>query len=325
VRRREFITVLGGAAAWPLAARAQQPAMPVIGYLEGASQAQFSHLVSAFRNGLSETGYSEGQNVRIEYRWAEGRYDRLPALAADLVRGNVTLIFTTALVSALAAKGATTTIPVVFVSGPDPVQLGLVASLSRPGGNLTGVTLFTSTVAAKRLELLHELLPRNVTFAFLVNPDNTRAESDIQQVETAASALGQLLVVLKASTDVELLATFATLGQHQVRAIIVGGDPFFNSRAQQLVALTTHYGMPAIYPLREFAAVGGLISYGSNISEAYRQAGTYAGRILKGAQPALLPILQPTKFELIVNLKSAKALGLDVPPALLARADEVIE
>jgi putative ABC transport system substrate-binding protein len=326
IQRREFIATIGGAAAaWPLATRAQQPKMPAIGYLEPASQAEFSHLIPAFHNGLSETGYSEGQNVRIEYRWAEGQYDRLPTLAADLVRGNVTLIFATALISALAAKAATAIIPVVFVSGPDPVQLGLVASLNRPGGNLTGVTLFTSTVAAKRLELLHELLPSNPTFAFLVNPANTRAESDIQQMEIAARALGQPIVVLKAGTDGELLATFATLAQRQVRAVIVGGDPFFNSRAQQLVALATHHRIPAIYPLREFAAVGGLISYGSSISDAYRLAGTYAGRILKGAKPAELPILQPTKFELILNLKTATTLGIDVPAQLLARADEVIE
>jgi putative ABC transport system substrate-binding protein len=326
MRRREFISLLGGAATtWPLAARAQQSATRVIGYLEGASQAQFSHLIPAFRNGLSETGYSEGRNVTIEYRWAEGQYDRLPTLAAELVHDNATLIFTTALISALAAKAATATIPVVFISGPDPVQLGLVASLNRPGGNLTGVTLFTSTVAAKRLELLHDLLPSNATFAFLVNPANTRAETDIQEMETAANALRKQIVVLKAGTDGELLATFATLAQREVRAVIVGGDPFFNSRAQQLVALAAHHRIPAIYPLREFATVGGLISYGSSISDAYRQAGTYAGRLLKGAKPAELPILQPTKFELIVNLATAKALGIDVPAKLLALADEVIE
>jgi putative ABC transport system substrate-binding protein len=325
LKRREFITLLGGATAWPLAARAQQLSTPLIGYLEGASQAQFSHLVPAFLKGLSETGYSEGQNVRIEYRWADGQYDRLPALAADLVADKVNLIFTTALISALAAKAGTEIIPIVFVSGPDPVELGLVTSLNRPGGNLTGVTLFSSTVAAKRLDLLHELLPSNAAFAFLVNPTNTRAKSDIQQMETAANALGQEIVVVKAASDSELLATFATLVQRQIRAVIVGGDPFFNSRAQQLVALAAHYKIPTIYPLREFASVGGLISYGSSISDAYRQAGTYAGRILKGAKPAELPILQPTKFELILNLSTAKALGDDVPANILALADDVIE
>jgi putative tryptophan/tyrosine transport system substrate-binding protein len=241
------------------------------------------------------------------------------------VRGHATLIFTPAFISAQAAKAATTTIPIVFVSGPDPVQLGLVASLSRPGGNLAGVTLFTSTVAAKRLELLRELLPATATFAFLVNPSNTRTESDIQEMETAARGLGQQIIVLKADTDRDFEAAFANLPQHQIRALVIGGDPFFNSQAQQLVALATRYAIPTIYPLHEFAAAGGPISYGSSISDAYRQAGIYAGRILKVAKPADLPIIQPIKFELTINLKTAKALGLTVPPSLLARTDEVIE
>jgi putative ABC transport system substrate-binding protein len=326
MQRREFITLLGGAAAgWPLAARAQQPSLPVIGYLESASQGQFADLIPAFRKGLSETGYIDGQNVRIEYRWADGQYDRLPTLAAELVRGHATLIFTTALISAQAAKAVTTTIPIVFVSGPDPVQLGLVASLNRPGGNLTGVTLFTSTVAAKRLQLLRELLPAITTFAFIVNPSNTRADSDIQEIETAAVALGQQIIVAKAGTDRDFETAFATLAQRQIQALVIGGDPFFNSQAQQLVALATHYAIATIYPLREFAAVGGLMSYGSSVSDAYRQAGIYAGRILKGAKPAELPVMQPTKFELVINLKTAKTLGLTVPPSLLTRADEIIE
>jgi putative ABC transport system substrate-binding protein len=327
MRRREFMTFLGGvAAAWPLTARAQQSSLPVIGYLESASQGQFfADLISAFRKGLSETGYIDGQNVRIEYRWAEGQYDRLPTLTAELVRDGATLIFTTALISAQAAKAVTTTVPIVFVSGPDPVQLGLVASLNRPSGNLTGVTLFTSTVGAKRLQLLRELLPAATTFAFIVNPSNTRADSDIQEMETAAHALGQQIIVAKASTDRDFETAFATLAQRSIQALVIGGDPFFNSQAQQLVALASHYAIPTIYPLREFAAVGGLMSYGSSISDAYRQAGIYAGRILKGAKPADLPVMQPTKFELVIDLKTAKALGLTVPPTLLARADEVIE
>jgi putative ABC transport system substrate-binding protein len=326
MQRREFITLIGGSAmAWPLSARAQQPSVPVIGYLESASQGQFSDLIPAFRKGLSETGYTDGQNVKIEYRWAEGQYDRLPALTAELVRGAATLIFTTAFNSAQAAKAVTTTVPIVFVSGPDPVQLGLVASLNRPGGNLTGVTLFTSTVGAKRLQLLRELLPAANTVAFIVNPGNTRADSDIQEMETAAQALGQQIVVAKAETDRDFETAFATLAKRSIQALVVGGDPFFNSKAQQLVALASHYAIPTIYPLNEFAAVGGLMSYGSSISDAYRQAGIYAGRILKGAKPADLPVMQPTKFELVINLKTAKALGLTVPPTLLARADDVIE
>jgi putative ABC transport system substrate-binding protein len=325
MRRREFITLLGGAAgAWPLAARAQQPSLPVIGYLE-ASRGQFADLIPAFRRGLSETGYIDGQNVRIEYRWAEGQYDRLPTLTAELISDGATLIFTTALISAQAAKAVTTTVPIVFVSGPDPVELGLVASLNRPGGNLTGITLFTSTVLAKRLQLLRELLPAATTFAFVVNPNNTRADSDIQEMETAARGLGQQIIVAKAGTERDFETVFETLAQRSIQALVIGGDPFFNSQAQHLVALASHHAIPTIYPLHEFAAVGGLMSYGSSISDAYRQAGTYVGRILKGAKPADLPVMQPTEFELVINLKTAKALGLTVPPTLLGRADEVIE
>jgi putative tryptophan/tyrosine transport system substrate-binding protein len=326
MRRREFIALIdGGAAAWPIAARAQQPSLPVIGYLESASQGIFADLIPAFRQGLTEAGYIDGQNVKLEYRWAEGQYDRLPALTTELVRDGAALIFTTAFISAQAAKAVTTTVPVVFVSGPDPVQLGLVASLNRPGGNLTGVTLFTSTVGAKRLQLLRELLPAATTFAFIVNPGNTRADSDIQEMEAAAQALGRQIVVAKAATDRDFETAFALLAQGSVQALVIGGDPFFNSRATQLVALASHYAIPTIYPLNEFAAVGGLMSYGSSISDAYRQAGIYAGRILKGAKPADLPVVQPTKFDLVINLKTAKTLGLEVSPSLLARADEVIE
>jgi putative ABC transport system substrate-binding protein len=325
MRRREFIGLIGSSAVWPIAIRAQQPSLPVIGCLESASQGQFADLFPAFRKGLSETGYIDGQNVRIEYRWAEGQYDRLPALTDELLRGHATLIFTTAFVSAQAAKAITTTVPIVFVSGPDPVQLGLVASLNRPGSNLTGVTLFTSTVVAKRLQLLLELRPEATKFAFVVNPRNTRAASDIQEIETAARALGRQIVVAKASTERDLEAAFETFAQRSIQALVIGGDPYFNSHAQQLVVLASRYAIPTIYPLNEFATVGGLMSYGSSISDAYRQAGIYAGRILKGAKPADLPVIQPTKFELAINLKTAKSLGLAVPPALLARADEVIE
>jgi len=326
MRRRQFFAFIGGAAAMsPFAARAQQPKLPVIGYLESASQGQFADLIPAFRNGLSETGYIDGQNVRIEYRWAEGQYDRLPNLTAELVHDHAALIFTTALISAQAAKAVTAIVPIVFVSGPDPVQLGLVASLSRPGGNLTGVTLSTSTVQAKRLQLLRELLPAATTFAFIVNPSNTRADTDVQEMETAARALGQQIIVAKAGTDRDLETAFATLTQRSVQALVIGGDPFFNGQAQQLVALANRYAIPTVYPLHEFATAGGLMSYGSSISNAYRQAGIYAGRILKGAKPADLPVMQPTKFELVINLGTAKALGLTVPPALIARADEVIE
>jgi putative tryptophan/tyrosine transport system substrate-binding protein len=326
MQRRKFTKLIGGAAvARPLAARAQQPSLPVIGYLDSASQGQFADLIPAFRRGLHETGYIDGQNVRIEYRWAEGQYDRLPTLAVELIRGGATPIFTTALISAQAAKAVTTTVPIVFVSGPDPVQLGLVASLNRPGGNVTGVTLFTSTVGAKRLQLLRELLPAAISFAFIVNPSNTRANSDIEEMETAARTLGQQIIVAKAATDRDLETAFATLAQRSIQALVVGGDPFFNGQAQQLVALANHFAIPTIYPLHEFAAAGGLMSYGSSISDAYRQAGIYAGHILKGAKPADLPIMQPTKFELVINLKTARTLGVEISPALLARADEVIE
>jgi putative ABC transport system substrate-binding protein len=324
MKRRAFIAALGSAAAWPLAARGQQPT-PVVGYLEGAPQAQFSHLISALDRGLSDEGYIDGQNIRIEYRWADGHYDRLPTLAAELLQHHPSVIFATAFASALAAKDATSVIPIVFVSGPDPVQVGLVPSLSQPRYNLTGVTLFTSALAAKRLELLRELSPMMDTFAFIVNPSNPRARYDIQDMEAAAHSLVRELIVLKAESDHELEVAFASLPQRRVQASVIGGDPFFNSRAQQLVALATQYRIPTIYPLREFTVGGGLMSYGASVSNGYRQAGAYVGRILKGEKPADMPVSQPTTFDLVINLKTAKALGLTIPPLLLARADEVIE
>ena len=326
--RRELLLLLGGAAtAWPLAGRAQHKAMPVIGWLTGASPGHaIAPIVGAFRQGLSETGYVEGQNLTIEYRWAEDHYDRLPGLAADLVRRKVDLI--AAVVGpapALAAKSATSTIPIVFVSGGDPVAAGLVASLARPGGNLTGFSLLNVELMPKRLDLLSELVPQARVIALLVNPNNALTERMISDVQEAARTKGVQLPVLKAGTDSEIDAAFATLVQLHAGALVVQAEPFFRSRLDQLVALTSHHAVPAIDQSREFAAAGGLISYGTNIAGVHRQAGIYAGKILKGEKPADLPVQQPTKFELVINLKTAKALGITVPQSLLARADEVIE
>jgi putative ABC transport system substrate-binding protein len=324
--RRDFITLLGGAAAWPLAAHAQQKAMPVVGFLSLGSQSGSGPFMAAFRQGLSEAGYVEGQNVTIEYRWAEeGQYDRLPALATDLVGRKVDVILAGGgIPAALAAKSATSTIPIIFSVG-DPVELGLVASLARPGGNLTGVSTMVPEMTPKRLELLSELVPQAGEIALLVNPNNSNTERTIGDMQEAARVKGLRFHVLKAGSESEIDAVFATLVQLHAGALVVGGDPFFGSRRELLVALASRHGVPAIYQWREFAEAGGLISYGPNLTASLRQLGIYAGKILKGAKAADLPVQQPTTFELVVNLKTANALGLTVPPSILARADEVIE
>jgi putative ABC transport system substrate-binding protein len=328
MRRREFITLLGGAAAspmaWPLVVRAQQPAMPVIGFLRSTTLADSTHLVTTFRQGLKETGFVEGQNVAVEYRYAENQVARLPALVADLLRRPVAVIVGN-IASALAAKAATTTVPIVFAIGSDPVALGLVASLNRPGGNVTGVVFFADVLGAKRLDLLRQFVPKATTIAMLVNPNTPDTEAERSDVQAAALAIGRQLIILDASSDRDIETAFATFVQRAAGALLVGTGAFFNSHRERIVALAARHALPAGYNWREAVVAGGLMSYGAGIADAYRQAGSYAGRILKGERPADLPVMRSTKFEFVLNLKTAKTLGLDIPPTLLALADEVIE
>ena len=326
MKRREFIGVLGGAAAWPVVARAQQSAMPVIGFFDSRPPDGMTERVRAFRQGLKDTEFVEGENVAIESRFAEGQFDRLPELAAELVRRRVAVIPAIGIAAALAAKAATTTIPVVFGVGEDPVRLGLVASLAQPGANLTGINFLTGELVAKRLELLRELVPAVTRVAVLVNPaDAVNAETSVRDVQSAARAIGLQIQVHNAGTSGEIDAAFATIGRERPDALLVGTGPFFTSRRVQLANLASRYAVPAIFHSREITEVGGLMSYGTNILDAYRQVGVYTGRILKGAKPADLPVVQSSKFELVINAQTARMLGLTVPPMLLAHADEVIE
>ena len=326
MNRREFITLVGGAAAWPLVARAQQSAMPVIGYLYAGSSAPVASLIAVFRDGLAENGYIEGRNVMIEYRYADGRYDRLPDLAADLVRRHVAVIVTPpSTAAALAAKGATRTIPIVFAVTDDPAKLGLVASLSRPGGNATGVNFLVAELVAKRLALLRELVPAAVRVVVLVNPDNANTDSVTKDLKQAAPALDMRIDVIHARDSREIEAAFAALVRTKADALLVGPDSVFQNRRVQLATLAARHAVPTVFPVREFVEVGGLLSYGTSLTNAYRQLGVYTGRILKGTKPGELPVVQSTKFELLINLPTARALGIDIPSTLLARADEVIE
>jgi ABC-type uncharacterized transport system substrate-binding protein len=327
MKRREFITLLGGAAAaWPVATRAQQPAMPVIGFMSGRSPEDSAHLVAAFRQGLGEAGFVEGQNIAIEYRWGLGQYDRMPALAADLVNRRVAvLVGVGGDVSGLAAKQATSTIPVVFGGGSDPVKAGLVESLSRPGGNATGYSLLTNEMEPKRLGMLHDLVPGAAVIGVLLNPNFPPAARQLQDLEEAARTIAQRLFVSKASNDEELNAAFTSLVQQRVGALLVAADPYFDTRRDRIIVFAEQNRLPTMYQFREYAVAGGLISYGPSITDMYRQAGIYTARILKGAKPADLPVLRPTKFEFVINMKTARALGLVIPAGLISFADEVIE
>ena len=327
MQRRQFIRLLGGAAtAWPLAVRAQQPAMPVIGFIRDGSAEPNARYAAAFRKGLNETGYVEGQNVTVEYHWLEGQYDRLPALLADLVRRQVAVIATPGTRLAQAAKAATTAIPIVFSVGEDPVKLGLVGSLARPGGNVTGINFFVQEAVAKRLRLLHEMVPKAVRVAVLVNPGNPSVvETTVREVQKAAPTMGLQVQILNASTVSEIDAAFATLARERLDILLVAGDAFLISRRVQLATLTSRDKIPSAYPVREPVEAGGLMSYGTDLADAFRQIGVYTGSILKGAKPADLPVLQSTKFEFIINMQTARALGIEVPPAVFSIADEVIE
>jgi ABC-type uncharacterized transport system substrate-binding protein len=325
MRRREFITGLGSAAAWPVVARAQQPGMPVVGFLNSASLGGYVPYVAAFREGLKEAGFVEGQNVTIEYRWAEGQYDRLAALAADLVQRKVTVIAATSTPAAVVAKAATATIPIVFTTGGDPIKLGFVASLNRPGGNVTGVSNMTSEIASKRIGLLREFVPANTVIANLVNPGFQDTELQLADVEAAARGLGLRMIVVRASSESEIDAAFADMARRGAGALLVATDPFLLSRRDQIVALAARSSIPALYPIRGYADVGGLMSYGTDFTDSYRQGGVYVGRILKGEKPTDLPVQRSTKFEFIINLRTAKVLGLSVPNAMQLLADEVIE
>jgi putative tryptophan/tyrosine transport system substrate-binding protein len=325
VKRREFITLIGGAAAWPLAGRAQQPAMPTIGFLNSASPEGYAPYATAFRQGLKEAGYVDGQNVTIEYRWAEGRYEQLPALAAELVRRQVSVVAATSTPAGLVAKAATSTIPVVFTTAADPVKVGLVASLNRPGGNVTGVSFFNAELGSKQAGLLHELIPAAAHVGLLVNPKFPATDALTRDVTAVASAIGFEIHVMQASDSREIEDAFGALVRKRADALLVGADTFLLSRRLQIATLAARHAIPAVYPIRDFAEAGGLISYGASQTEGYRQAGIYTGKILKGAKPNDLPVIRATKFELVINLPTARAIGLEIPPTVLARADLVIE